>query len=335
MKILVTGSSGFLGKLLLEEFDRTGISYVGADLNQTNPIDVCNPVEVESLFTQNHFDTVIHLASKIDFASSSQKELYDNNVKSTEVLCQAALKFGVRKFIFTSSNSVYLGNSETIGIHEGISPQPIDMYGRSKVDSEQILNKYAQSMNVVNLRCPNIIDAGRVGMLSILFELLQSNSALWTIGDGSIRHQCIYAKDLISVFYKVLKYEKSNTFNLGSERVPTFYEMYQALIELCHSRSKIRSIPGFLAIFPLKLLYRMGLSPMGPYQFRMLTRDFVFDISRAKQELDWKPTLNNTEMLGLAYEYFVKNKEELKSGKISANSAPVKMGVLRLLKVFR
>jgi nucleoside-diphosphate-sugar epimerase len=343
MKILVSGSSGFLAKVLLRDFEKRKIEYVGVDLADRPPgeytgrfikADLCETETVQRIFKETRFDAVIHLASKIDFASSSQADLYDNNLKSTENLCRASIDSGVGKFIFTSSNSVYLGNPETVGITEEIKPIPTDMYGRSKVDSEELLNSFRQKIRVLNLRCPNIIDAGRVGMLSILFELIESNSTLWTVGDGSIRHQCLFAGDLVDLFHHSLAYEKSDTFNLGSDRVPTFREMYQALIERAGSSSKIRPLPRTLSIYPLKILYALGLSPLGPYQFRMLTRDFIFDNHRVKRELAWQPSLNNTEMLSLAYDFFVKNKKALNAGEGSANSSPVNMGVLKLLKLF-
>jgi len=64
----------------------------------------------------------------------------------------------------------------------------------------------------------------------------------------------------------------------------------------------------------------------------MLTRNFIFNTTHIKKELNWQPTLNNTEMLKLAYDFFVANKQLVKSGKLSANSSAVKMGVLSVLK---
>ena len=340
-KILITGSSGFLGTLLTDSFRAKRIAYVPTDkISPKNKSEsetfvqgnLCSPEFTDNLFKNESFETVIHLASELDFAVTSQKSLFDNNVKTTKNILAASLKYGVKRIIFTSSNSAYLGNSNTFGITESVKPVPLDPYGASKVESEHILNEAKDKIHIINVRPPNIIDAGRIGMLSILFELLESNSTLWTVGDGSLRYQCIYAQDLLDVLHKLLSYEKSDTFNIGSDRVPSFKEMYQDLARTTSSKSKIRSIPALLSLPPLKLFYHLGLSPMGPYQFRMLTRNFIFDTTHVKKELNWQPTLNNTEMLKLAYDFFVANKQLVKSGKLSANSSAVKMGILNVLK---
>jgi len=256
--------------------------------------------------------------------------LYSNNVISTENILRFCEKRGIDRIIFTSSNSIYLGNKEEF-IQESADPIPIDAYGKSKLDSESlILNSKIKNKFIV--RCPNIIDAGRIGMLSILFELLENNSTLWVLGDGMIRHQCIYAQDLNAAIYKMLFKDGVYIFNIGSENVPTFIDMYKELIKVVGSQSKIRSIPTCLAIPILKILYFLGLSPMGQYQFRMLTKNFQFDLDCIKDTLNWEPTKTNTEILAIAYDYYLKNnKIEIKS----ANNSSVKMGILSILKYIR
>jgi UDP-glucose 4-epimerase len=49
---------------------------------------------------------------------------------------------------------------------------------------------------VVTLRCPTIIDSGRLGLLAILFEFIEDGKKVWVVGDGGNRYQFIYAQDL-------------------------------------------------------------------------------------------------------------------------------------------
>ena len=53
-------------------------------------------------------------------------------------------------------------------------------------------------LQVVTLRCPTIIDSGRLGLLAILFEFIEDGKKVWVVGDGSNRYQFIYAQDLAS-----------------------------------------------------------------------------------------------------------------------------------------
>jgi nucleoside-diphosphate-sugar epimerase len=278
------------------------------------------------------FDVVIHLASLIDFAVKSQKSLYETNMLAARNLISMLGSYGSKKVIFTSSNSIFLGNKKSF-IESDEKPLPVDEYGRSKLDSENLFLA-CSGIDVNILRCPNIIDAGRVGMLSILFELIRNNSTLWVINGGGIRHQCLYAQDLNLAIEKLINYRGTTVHNIGSDRVPTFNEIFNDLIKTAHSKSKIRSIPGFLVIPLMKLLYKVGISPLGPYQFRMLTQNFIFDLSRIKKDLDWSPSKNNTEILEIAYNFYLKNYNDIiKNG--SANSAPVNMGILSILKYIR
>jgi UDP-glucose 4-epimerase len=83
----------------------------------------------------------------------------------------------------------------------------------------------------------------------------------------------------------------------------------------------------------MKAAYFLKLSPLGPYQYKMIAEDFVFDTSKIKSKLKWKPTLTNEEMLYKAYLYYHKNLKEIKSRKnVSAHRQSAKMGVIKILK---
>ncbi len=294
--------------------------------------DLCDLKLLKKLTIHMKFDVIIHLASLIDFAVKSQKSLYETNTTAAKNLISMLKFYDSKKLIFTSSNSIFLGNKKSF-IESWENPLPIDEYGRSKLDSEYLFLA-CSDIDINIIRCPNIIDAGRVGMLSILFELIRNNSTLWVLNGGSIRHQCLYAQDLNLAIEKLIKYNGTTVHNIGSDRVPTFNEMFGELINKAHSKSKIRSIPGFLVIPLMKLLYRLRISPLGPYQFRMLTKNFIFDLSQIQKDLDWSPSKNNTEILEIAYNFYLKNYDAIIDNS-SANSSPVNMGILSLLKYIK
>ena len=340
--ILIAGSSGFYGGILYRYLADVGLNVYGVDLLKSPFIpdgmqfqgDLRSLELYDKLFPKVSFDVIINLATQLDFASKNPTELYKNNVEVAKNLADFGAVRSINLYIFTSSNSIFLGNNTSYILQNDL-PVPIDAYGKSKYDSEKILEKYKNKFNIVSFRCPNIIDSGRVGMLSILFELLRNNATLWMLGNGHIRHQCIYAGDLNLAIYKSIIKNKSYIFNIGSERVDSFKDTYLSLVKQTNSLSKVRRIPRWLAINLLKIFYLVGLSPMGPYQFRMLTRNFEFDINYVKNELEWRSTLNLSQILSIAYfEYLNKHRacnEDLKS----ASASPIKMGVLALLKYIK
>jgi hypothetical protein len=88
-------------------------------------------------------------------------------------------------------------------------------------------------------------------------------------------------------------------------------------------------------ILAMKICFWLGISPLGPYQYKMIASSFVFDTSKIKQKLGFVPTLKNEEMLLRAYEFYHKNKEEILNRKnVSAHNSVAKMGVIKILKWF-
>jgi len=127
--------------------------------------NICDKNFTDQVFADYHIDCVFHFATQIDFNVKSQKSLRENNVSSTEVVAALCSKYRVSKLIYTSSNSVYLGNRYTQPFSEQDEPISTDEYGHSKIICEKLLKQYESDFDCVIFRCPNIMDAGRVGML--------------------------------------------------------------------------------------------------------------------------------------------------------------------------
>jgi UDP-glucose 4-epimerase len=343
MRALITGGSGYLGRLLITGLVERGFDCIAVDIREGAPVgpgsmlvrgNAANADVLERAAGNGKIDVVFHLASQIDFAVDSQTALYDNNVGTTRAVAEFAKAWKVPKVVFTSSNSVYLGNRLKRPILENDAPEPTDEYGRSKVDSEKLLAGYSSDFDSISIRCPNIMDAGRLGMLSVFFDFILEGRKCWVLGRGDVRHQCIYAQDLIDACVKAITLRRTDVFNIGSDDVPTIREMYQSVIDKAGTASRVASVPGAVAIPGLKVAHRLGLSPIGPYQFRMLTMDFTFDTAKIKHELGWAPTLNNSQMLLTAFEHYrVHRAEILANADLSANrSAITKLGIIGLVK---
>ena len=83
----------------------------------------------------------------------------------------------------------------------------------------------------------------------------------------------------------------------------------------------------------MKLCYILKVSPLGPYQYKMIAANFVFDTTKVKHALGFKPTLSNEEMLYKSYVYYKNNRADIESRKnVSAHRKNAKMGIIRLLK---
>ena len=83
----------------------------------------------------------------------------------------------------------------------------------------------------------------------------------------------------------------------------------------------------------MKICFALGISPLGPYQYKMIASNFIFDTTKIKEKLKWHPTLTNEEMMLRAYNYYHQNKQEILHRKnVSAHSSVAKMGIIRLIK---
>ena len=81
----------------------------------------------------------------------------------------------------------------------------------------------------------------------------------------------------------------------------------------------------------LALFHKLGVSPLGPYHWRLLSQTFVFDTRRIQENLGWAPTRSNDEMLRDAYRYWEQRRPE-RSQALAAHRQSAKMGILRLVK---
>jgi nucleoside-diphosphate-sugar epimerase len=342
-KILITGGSGFLGKVLKNRMIDEGYACVSLDLladNDQRPGlcniqgDIRDKELLARLFAEHQFDAVIHCAAILAHGKIDDQFLWTSNVDGTVNLADACRHSGVRKLIFISTNCLWAQNMGR-PVNELDPPQPVELYGKSKLAAELELAKYFDDLSIVILRCPTIIDSGRLGLLAILFEFIHDGNTIWVVGKGDNRYQFIYAQDLITACIQSLDFQGSDTFHVGSDHVKTLREVYAAVIHDAGSRSLIRSLPKALALASLKLAHKLKISPLGPYHYQMIAEDFIFDTTKAGQLLGWKPTMTNEGMLIQAFRYYTERKDEIHSRKdTSAHTKPAPMGIIRLVKWF-
>ena len=344
---LVTGGSGFFGSLLKAALASAGHHVVNVDLvDDPDPVTRSSSL-VESIqgdirdahfleqgvFQGRKFDGVFHCAAVLAHAVKDERFLWESNVNGTRNIAQACIKFEARNLVFLSSNCLW---AENFGrpVKEDDLPNPVEIYGRSKWEGEKILESVRSSLNVITFRCPTIMDAGRLGLLGILFEFIDEGRKVWVVGGGLNRYQFIYGSDLVEACKKAVMYGKSELFNIGSDNVKSFRHVYESVIARAGTGSRVASLPKKPLLFAMRAAHAIGVSPLGPYQYKMISEDFIFDTNRIKTKLDWCPTLSNEDMLFKAYDYYRHHIAEIRSRgqAASAHRQVAKMGIIRFLK---
>ena len=339
--ILITGGSGFFGGILKRRILADGVSCINLDLvpdpdKHPQLISVQGDLRdrnlLATLFREHPISAVMHCAALLAHGSMDEQDLWTSNVDGTRNLADACRASRVHKLVFISTNCLWASN---VGhaVREDEPPAPIEIYGRSKLAAEQLLADYSGDLQVVILRCPTIIDSGRLGLLAILFEFIQEGKKIWVVGDGGNRYQFVYAQDLATACIQAMQYQGSGVFHVGSDNVRPLREIYQAVIDAAGSRSRVVSLPKGPAIAAMRLAHNLKISPLGPYHYQMIAEDFAFDTTKIRETLGWQPTLSNEQMLVRAYNYYAEQRDEIHAREnVSAHSRPASMGVIRLLK---
>jgi UDP-glucose 4-epimerase len=340
-KYLVTGGAGFFGGILKQRLLADGAEVVSIDLvpdAARHPAltsiqgDIRDKGKMQELFAVHRFTAVFHIAAQLAHGKMSRDLLWTSNVDGTRIVAECARNAGVKKLVFTSTNCLW---ASAMGrpVREDDPPAPAELYGESKLAGELLLHTFEKDLDVVILRCPTIIDSGRLGLLAILFEFIRENKTVWVVGSGANHYQFIYAGDLAQACIQALDYAGSDVFNVGSDNVPSLRGCYEAVIAEAGSRSRVRSLPKGPTLAAMRFAHALKISPLGPYHYRMIAEDFTFDTTRIREAMGWRPTVTNSEMLTAAYRYYAENHDEIeKRDNVSAHSKAASMGVLRLLK---
>lgn len=341
--VLITGGAGFFGGILKEALLAKGYRCVSVDLVDDKASherltsikgNICDVKLMETLFQTHHFSHVFHIAAILAHDKKNRSILWPSNVDATRLLRQLCDTYRVPKIIFTSSNCLWARNFK-YQVPESEPPAPIEIYGKSKAEGEKILMEPGTNVRSVIIRCPTIVDSGRLGLLTILFDFIREGRKVWTVGGGHNRYQFIYAGDLVDACLKAMHHEGGEIFNIGSDHVPTLGEVYKQIIRHAGTGAQVASLPKAPTLAAMRLAYLLGISPLGPYHYKMIAEDFVFDTTNIKHALHWSPTLTNGEMMCKAYDYYISQLESFKledASTRSAHSQPAEMGIIRLLK---
>jgi UDP-glucose 4-epimerase len=341
-RVLITGGAGFFGTVLKHRLLDEGFECWSVDLCRDPTVrdgftsivgDISDPAVLEPIFREGRFDGVFHCAALLAHEVKDRQALWRSNVEGTRVLAGQVEAFGVPQVVFISSNCLW-GENFHRPVTEDDPPKPVEIYGESKLAGERILLGHAGAFATTVLRSPTIISPGRLGLLSILFDFIREGRRVWVVGKGDNVYQFVYAPDLAEACLLAYKAQSHGVYNVGSDDVKSLREIYEYVIDKSGSDSRVASLPRRPTLAGMWLASTLHLSPLGPYQRRMIAEDFVFDTGKIKADLAWRPTRTNEQMLHLAYEHYQANFDEIaaRDAGVSAHNRRARMGVVRLLK---
>ena len=251
MKFAVTGGAGFVGsnivKLLVKENHDVLVidnMHTGKKENleevlekiEFYELDIRNTLELENKIKD--VDGIFHEAALTIVQESfiMEEEYYDVNVKGTENIFNIAEKYGI-KVVFASSSSVY-GNTEKIPILENNERNPINPYGKTKLEDEFLAEKYSdKGVSIIGLRYFNIFGKGQTGsyagVITKFVNQLKEKKSPIIFGDGSQIRDFIYVEDVAQAnLSAMLSKINFGFFNIGTGKTTTILQLAKFLIKL-------------------------------------------------------------------------------------------------------
>ena len=236
MKVLVTGSGGYIGAVMCPLLASHGHAVVGLD---TGYYDGCDfgPYERESRLdldvrdvAPRHlegFDAIVHLAalSNDPLGDLSPELTYEINHHGTVSLAHAAKQAGVGRFVFASSCSMYGASDSDELLTEDAPLRPLTPYAESKVRSEEaLLGLEGEGFTTVSMRNATVYGLSPRLRLDVVLNNLAAwghvTSRIRLLSDGMSWRPLLHVRDLSKVAATMLEAPQAlvagRAFNIGS-----------------------------------------------------------------------------------------------------------------------
>ncbi|MFQ5601667.1 MAG: GDP-mannose 4,6-dehydratase [bacterium] len=311
--ILVTGGAGFIGSHLCELLLKQGQTVICLDnFNDYYDVqikrrnietalkddnyqliegDILNYDQLQSLFKANNIDVVVHLAARAGVRPSIKHPLlYEKvNVQGTTNLLELSKDFGVAKFIFGSSSSVY-GKNKKIPFSENDNvDHPISPYAATKKAGELICYTYSHlyQLPVSCLRFFTVYGPRQRPDMAIhkFTKNIYHGRPISMFGDGHSRRDYTYISDIIDGICNAIKHCRDyHIYNLGESQVIALKKLIDLIADSVGKKPEIQVLPDQPGDVPVTYA----------------------DVTRAKQEIGYSPKVNIEQGIEKFVDWFIK-----------------------------
>jgi len=251
--------------------------------------DIRDAEAVGTVLAGRDIDIIVHLAARAGVRPSIEDPLTyeDVNINGTMVLLEGARRFGVKKFVFGSSSSVY-GNNEKVPFSEMDNVDfPISPYAATKKAGELICHTYSHlyGIDMVCLRLFTVYGPRQRPDLAIhkFCKLIERGEPIPVFGDGSMQRDFTYIDDIIEgIVGAMSRCEGYEIYNLGESRPVRLDVLISEIEKALGKRAEINRLPV----------------PPGD------VRQTYADVTKAEERLGYKPKTEITAGLKRFVEWF-------------------------------
>lgn len=314
MKILVTGSTGFVGAALIKRILREHIQVYAALVNGRKAAHL--PPEVACVSvpplsetcdyknSMQDVDVVIHLAARVHVMKETDPNPLERfraiNTKGTANLARQAAASGVKRFVFLSTIGVNGGSATCSPFTEHDYPNPRNPYSISKKEAEEELAYVADQsgMEVVILRAPLVYGPGNPGNF---LSLLRNVSRALPLPLGSVQNKrsFVYVGNLVDAIAACMKQPGASgqTYLVSDGEDISTPELIERLAVAMGKKAQ-------LFPFPLSLLRLTGKVTGKSAMIDRLIGSLQVDSSKIRRELGWTPPFTMEQGLRETVEWY-------------------------------
>jgi nucleoside-diphosphate-sugar epimerase len=290
--VLITGSTGFLGRHIVEQMHAKGhnLLHLGRTINNLclDPHDhviqgdITQPGNWQEQIEKDKPDTVIHCAGS---TSGTIEELLISNVESLQNIINV-LGNDVH-YILVSSGAVYGDTSLHESVNEKFATNPLSDYARSKVDQELILKSNCSNYSIMRLSNPigpkqsrNFFVGNCINQI-LSFKQKKEKANTLTVGDLNATRDFIDCRDVASAIALVHEHKPQGVFNLSSGKSELLKGVIEHLVKI--SGIKIN----------IEINNQLGKNAI---------KHQCLDNSTLQKAISWRPNITIRESLRFALE---------------------------------
>jgi nucleoside-diphosphate-sugar epimerase len=321
MKIAVTGGSGFIGSHLVERLVSEG-HKVKAFARKTSNIKLLEKLDVKLVYGDvtdrgsverlvDDVDVVYHVAGKVYMGS--KKEFWNVNVQGTVNMLEACLDRSIDRFVYTSTigvmGSVRNPPADETGVYNPLSP-----YDESKCKAEKTALWYCRENGVpVTVVRPTVVYGPRNMYLLRLYHWIQRGDFRLIGGMNNLMHPCYIENFLDGVTLAAEKPRAiGEVYIIGDEKPVTWREYVNDIAEALGVNLPDRHVPVWVlravACFSEFKSWVFGSEPfLTRYWVEEITKNFAYDIAKAKSELGYNPKISLKEGVSRTVEWYKQN----------------------------
>jgi len=339
---LVTGGAGFLGINLIRFLLAKDQQVTSLDIVPFRHGDVVQEIRMVTGDARDRgtveramegVQVVVHAAAALPLYPA--RDIFTTNVEGTRTVLDVAYERNIERVVHISTTAVY-GIPDHHPVIETDPLKGVGPYGISKARAEEVCGEYrSRGMCIPILRPKSFIGPERLGVFALLYEWASEARNFPILGRGDRPYQYLHVEDLCEAIWLCARHPcetVNDTFNLGAKEFGSPRSDFQAVLDHAGFGKKVISVPEAPAVIALRVLQRLGLSPIYPWIYETIGRESVVSIEKAKRLLGFHPKYSNRAALIRNFEWYLAHREGVRRQAGVTHRVPWREGILGLIK---